>query len=252
MSYCVYKHTTPSGKVYIGITSKKPEKRWNYGNGYVGNEYFFKAIKKYGWDNITHEILLSGLSRDEAGEKEREFISEFHSFDRKYGYNLTTGGEKGRQHDATSRAKMSESKKGMYIGILNPRFGVPCSEETKRRISIAVKGKMAGEKNPNYGKPISAEQKKKISAARKGNHYPKLSESVKNSPACIAIRDAMKVPVIQYTKDGVFVKEWESAPDASFALLGHRRGQCNICSCANGKVGSAYGFVWRHGGGESP
>lgn len=26
-NYVVYRHTSPSGKVYIGITSKKPEKR---------------------------------------------------------------------------------------------------------------------------------------------------------------------------------------------------------------------------------
>lgn len=33
-SYTVYKHTSPSGKVYIGITKKKPEYRWNHGRGY--------------------------------------------------------------------------------------------------------------------------------------------------------------------------------------------------------------------------
>ena len=27
--FCVYKHTTPSGKVYIGITSRKPKERWD-------------------------------------------------------------------------------------------------------------------------------------------------------------------------------------------------------------------------------
>lgn len=33
-SYTVYKHTSPSGKVYIGITCRKPEYRWNHGKGY--------------------------------------------------------------------------------------------------------------------------------------------------------------------------------------------------------------------------
>lgn len=36
--YTVYKHTTPSGKVYIGITKQKPWQRWNNGNGYKNNE----------------------------------------------------------------------------------------------------------------------------------------------------------------------------------------------------------------------
>lgn len=38
--YTVYKHTTPSGKVYVGITKQKPEQRWDNGNGYKKNEHF--------------------------------------------------------------------------------------------------------------------------------------------------------------------------------------------------------------------
>lgn len=30
-NYCVYKHTSPSGKVYAGITKLKPKYRWNNG-----------------------------------------------------------------------------------------------------------------------------------------------------------------------------------------------------------------------------
>lgn len=33
--YIVYKHTTPCGKVYIGITSKTPSQRWQNGKGYI-------------------------------------------------------------------------------------------------------------------------------------------------------------------------------------------------------------------------
>lgn len=44
--YKVYKHTTPSNKVYIGITSQTISKRWQNGRGYITNEYFYRAIKK--------------------------------------------------------------------------------------------------------------------------------------------------------------------------------------------------------------
>ena len=34
-NFCVYKHTCPNGKVYIGITGKKPKHRWGKdGSGY--------------------------------------------------------------------------------------------------------------------------------------------------------------------------------------------------------------------------
>lgn len=92
-NYCVYKHTSPSGKVYIGITCQSPTARWRGGLGYRNNDYFFKAIVKYGWENFRHEILHEGLTRAEACEREKELIAEHQSTDERYGYNLTTGGE---------------------------------------------------------------------------------------------------------------------------------------------------------------
>ena len=94
-NYCVYKHTSPSNKVYIGITSQEPERRWKNGNGYKKNLYFTKAIKKYGWDNFTHEILYNNLTRDEACRLEIQTISEYQANNSDYGYNLSLGGDLG-------------------------------------------------------------------------------------------------------------------------------------------------------------
>lgn len=48
-NYTVYRHISPSGKVYIGITSMEPEKRWGKnGYGYRRQKYFNNAIRKYG------------------------------------------------------------------------------------------------------------------------------------------------------------------------------------------------------------
>lgn len=41
--WCVYIHTVPSGKKYVGLTSKNPEDRWRNGRGYQG-QMFEKAI----------------------------------------------------------------------------------------------------------------------------------------------------------------------------------------------------------------
>ena len=99
--YSLYKHTTPSGKVYIGITRQRPTKRWLHGKGYANQDYFYKAILKYGWDNIKHEVLLTGLTRDEAEEKEVEYIAKYKSNQRKYGYNVDRGGRVCRMSDET-------------------------------------------------------------------------------------------------------------------------------------------------------
>lgn len=91
--YSVYKHTCPNGKVYIGITSLSPEDRWNKGRGYSNNYHFFNAIIKYGWDNIEHTILHSGLAQCHAQSIEAQLIAQYHSDCPQYGYNKTVGGE---------------------------------------------------------------------------------------------------------------------------------------------------------------
>ena len=47
-NFKVYIHTSPNGKVYIGITSRDAEKRWNNGHNYKPNKHFYSAIQKYG------------------------------------------------------------------------------------------------------------------------------------------------------------------------------------------------------------
>ena len=64
--YKVYVHTAPNGKRYVGITRQKLNRRWRYGEGYKRCVYFYKAIKKYGWDNITHQVLVDGLTKSQA------------------------------------------------------------------------------------------------------------------------------------------------------------------------------------------
>ena len=44
-NYCVYKHTTPSGKIYIGITGQEPHKRFQNGKGRTKTAYGY--IWKY-------------------------------------------------------------------------------------------------------------------------------------------------------------------------------------------------------------
>ena len=63
--FIVYKHTSPNGKVYIGMTCLKPIQRWKKdGSGYKRNTHFWGAIQKYGWENFKHEILSAKEASD--------------------------------------------------------------------------------------------------------------------------------------------------------------------------------------------
>ena len=81
-NYYVYKHSTPNNKVYIGITKQNPNRRWRNGHGYKDSHLFFNAIIKYGWLNITHEILKEGLSFEDACKYEKYYIDLYKSNDR--------------------------------------------------------------------------------------------------------------------------------------------------------------------------
>ena len=88
--YCVYCHTFPNGKRYIGITNNCNQ-RWKNGDGYKHQRKVYNAIMKYGWDNIRHEILVDGIPKENAQELEKKLIAEFDSIQN--GYNVSVGGE---------------------------------------------------------------------------------------------------------------------------------------------------------------
>jgi len=93
-NYTVYQHTFPNGKKYIGITSQLVEMRWRKnGEGYKTQKLIERAIKKYGWDNIIHEILYTGLTQEEARQTEIRLISELDLTNPQKGYNNTFGGD---------------------------------------------------------------------------------------------------------------------------------------------------------------
>lgn len=143
--YKVYKHTAPNGKVYIGITRQPIAKRWKNGEGYDGCTAFYRAIKKYGWDNIKHEILDEGLSKEAACEKEIAYIAEYQSTNPAYGYNLTHGGEHYEFPDYLKAELRAQIVKRF---VDNPEIG--------RKISESQRGRKA-----------AADTKRKMSEARK-------------------------------------------------------------------------------------
>lgn len=179
--WTVYCHTTPSGKRYIGITCKKPEHRWNNGNGYIKDTPFGKAIEKYKWENIKHEILDTNLDEFEAKCLEEYYIFSlrtFVGFSDCNGYNCTLGGEgsvgyvpteehrrkigkanKGRKLSEEQKRKIGESSKGRPAWNKDKQM----TEEFKSKISASLIGNKR-----NKGKHHSEEHNRKISASRKG------------------------------------------------------------------------------------
>ena len=140
-NYKIYIHIFPNSKVYIGITKMPIAKRFLNGNGYRNNKYMENAIKKYGWENVRHEILYEGLTKEEAEQKEIKLISEYKSNQKNFGYNIENGGNSTGKLSEETKLKLSLLNKGKLLGNKNGMFGKHHTEETKEKIRQALKGR---------------------------------------------------------------------------------------------------------------
>ena len=214
--FCVYKHTSPNGKVYIGITSKKPEIRWANGHGYKNNPYFYRAIKKYGWENFEHEILYEGLTECQANIIEQMMISSYKSTNRRRGYNISVGGGAmtGRKHSDESKAKMSKKAKGRKVWC----EGLKLSDEHKQHLSESHRGLKQSEHT-----------KRKRAEKLKGHRVNK---------------KAIEKPVIKMSLSGDQIEVYESLTQAAISI--GSQSVAHISECCKGKRNQFKGFKWKY------
>lgn len=114
----IYKLTSPSGKSYIGQTIRSIGDRFKQHvnrarlDDKLGCTYLNAAIKKYGFDNFKHEILLE-INNKLLDEYEIKFIDAYNTLEPN-GYNLTKGGHT-TQYSEASKQKMSETQTVLYL-----------------------------------------------------------------------------------------------------------------------------------------
>ena len=258
--WTVYKHTAPNGKVYIGITGDKPEHRWDNGNGYKKNKHFYSAIRKYGWENIKHEIVGNGLTKQQACDLETELIAKYDSTNREKGYNNSKGGEcsaLGAHHSQEARKRKSELMKEEFkTGKRVPSMkGKHLSEETRKKISEANKGQKQTPQQRKalmdylVGHEVSAETRRKIREAGKGrtpwNKGKKASEESKVKNSIAAIKLGKIPPYIKPTKV-LCVETGEVFQQVKEA--GEKYGICpaNITAVCRYRRKKAGGYHWKY------
>lgn len=115
--YC-YKNKT-NGKRYIGQTiNPQQRKSAHISDSTHIDTKFYRAVRKYGWDNFEYEILAESEDRNELDKLEVDFIKSFNSIEN--GYNIRSGGEhptmgeetkkKLQQANAFQNAELSEEE----------------------------------------------------------------------------------------------------------------------------------------------
>ena len=178
MIHFVYITTnTVNDKQYVGDHSSD-----NLDDNYLGSGVAIrKAIKKYGKENFTKQILEQFNTKEEAEGAQIFYIEKFNTLIPN-GYNISPSGgiHWGGVHSDESKRKMSLSKKGKPTwnkGKTNvyseetrlkwseKRKGKKLSDESKIKLSKRTKGKILnpntrhkmsiskiGTKNPMFGK----------------------------------------------------------------------------------------------------
>ena len=158
MEGIIYKFlNNTNNKVYIGQTINEKNRYRDHKYCY-SESLFHRAVKKYGFENFTYEVL-EVLDVSELDKRERYWISYYQSNDLEKVYNLTEGGDgsKGMKRSDETRKKMSESHK---MKSSNWKGHHP-SEESKKKMSESHKGKHH-----------SDETRKKMSESHKGIMNP--------------------------------------------------------------------------------
>ena len=92
---CIYLITNPiNGKVYVGKTIHYKKRMKEHKNSGKNPKYCFPyAIRKYGWENFTKEILIDEVPEEDLNNLEINYIAFYDSCNREKGYNRTKGGE---------------------------------------------------------------------------------------------------------------------------------------------------------------
>lgn len=144
---CVYKLTSPSGKSYIGITSKGLAARWRQhranakkGRGVVNGDEccaLYPAMRKYGSVSFVVDELAQSDSWEELCAMEQEQIAAYGTLS-PGGYNLTIGGDgaTGAVVSEASRLRMSAAQR---LANLNPTLAAARLDSLSRAVEQRLK-----------------------------------------------------------------------------------------------------------------
>lgn len=222
MSIGIYKITNiKNNKCYIGQSINIEKRFYAYKElACSGQPKIYNALKKYNINNFKFEIIfkLKKINIELLNKLEIAYISYYNS--NKNGYNIQSGG-KNSLHTIETKNKISISRTGKCVGL---KF----SEERKKNISES-----------NLGKKISNESKLKMREAKLGKKHSK--EHLKKMSINNIGKHSKKI--LQFNKNGEFIKEWDSLSNAGKEL---NILISSISQCCSGNSKTAGKYIWKY------
>ena len=191
-------------KIYVGETTNLESRLIEHLRRLLSkrhvNEYLQNAVNLYGIDSFEFDVL-EFCDYSDRKKREHYWVTHLHALDKTKGYNIKpTDPNKVNLISTETSKKIYETKKrkaeerGYWFSKeciearKATRKGYSHSEETKRKI---------GERSIGRKIPKSQKWKDNLSKIAKDNHW-----------------GGPKKQIIQMTKSGEFVKEWNSITEA--------------------------------------
>jgi group I intron endonuclease len=143
---CIYKLTSPSGKIYIGQAQSMYKRFQDYRRPRA-TKYLKRAILKYGLENMKVEILERDIPLDKLDKREQFYLDTLQPFGNN-GYNICREASttRGRKRPPEEMVGLSEYRK-KRVGKLNSFFGKTHTEEAKQKIRESRIGKKLSEQH---------------------------------------------------------------------------------------------------------
>lgn len=179
---CIYKITSPTGKIYIGQTRNFKGLVNRYKDGRCKNQRkLYYSILKHGFDLHTLEIIEE-CTVEQLNEKEINYIKLYNTFNTEHGLNCTSGGSNPVMSEETKKLHSKNAiRRECYKNITTPEVMAENTrrilEENKKRIGMKEtqehKDKIG---KGNKGKVRTEEYKKHLSVLKKGKAVAPFSE----------------------------------------------------------------------------
>lgn len=203
---------TINGKVYVGLSKNMAQRKsrhftalqsGKHANGYLQNEYI-----KYGKQHFDFEVI-EFCAEEYMASQENYWSNMLMATNRVFGYNIEpTNPNKNNVISNETRLKISKAIKGRYLG---------------RVVSVETRVKMSASR---VGKIATKEHRENISISQKGRKMPQYQKDllmkyhlgrVTTDKQKVLLRQnsVTRKPILQYNKDGVFLKEYMSIKQAT-------------------------------------
>jgi len=192
--WTIYCHIhVESGRRYIGLTQYTMLHRWNQHIAQAKNlknekrSHFAAAIRKYGKDAFSHEILAMSWDLEGANVTERIIIEQWDTRNPEIGFNLAKGGGSKPSLNPKNPWNRSEYRDKLMNIFSSSNFKIKVSSNVKGRIlSSEVRSAISSRM---IGHTKSLEVRSKLSSALKGH--------IMSEETCKKIAEARKFQIFK-------------------------------------------------------